>query len=526
MIAERPGATPPSTSELKSPPAEPSEAPSRVLLVAWAMAMLALVLIKISPLTFVDPDVWHQLSLAREIWRSGHVPTVDVFAYTPTLRPLVHHEWGAGVLWLAIASAGGKAGFLLFKYLLVAGVLALSARAARRRGADAVTLLACALPAILLVHYGFTTIRAQLVSLLALALLLNVLTAEAAGRRRWLIGWLFLHVLWLNVHAGFVVGVGFLGLATLERALRREPFVHLALCTAAASALVLLNPWGPAYVEYLARWLLTEERPDMPEWAPLWADLRLRWADLATWASMVGLTGYAVRVRGLRACRGITLVAASAVFALLHQRHVTFLAITWFVVAVPWLADTPLAERLRRVVASRGRLVVVLSGLAFAVWFTGGMLLRPWALRIPADALARAEAWPTYPIGAADYLEAEDFRGNLMTPFVEGAYMMWRIRPRGGRVSYDGRYAAAYPPSVTADHRTFYSAAAGWESVLRAYPTDVVLVPRPSPVLGAMLSLPDWHIVYGDDLYVLIARAGLEMPFVDHRGRAFQASFP
>ncbi|MCB9596254.1 MAG: hypothetical protein H6719_26260 [Sandaracinaceae bacterium] len=506
----------------------PSDAEPRVLraaLILWSLAMGALVLIKIGPLTFVDPDAWHQMSLARELFATGSLPTVDVFAYTPTLRPVVHHEWGAGVLWLAVASAGGRGGFLFFKYLLVAGVLVASVSVARRRGADTVTLLACALPAILLAHYGFTTIRAQLLTMLLLALLLDVLSIDPATRRSWLIGWLALHVLWLNVHAGFVVGLAFLGLAAVERAVRREPFLDLALVTVAAAALVLLNPWGVDYYVYLARGL-GMDRPEVPEWAPLWSDPARRWADIAAWAAMVGLAGYALRARGWRACPGVAWVAVTAAYAVLHQRHVTLFAITWFAVAVPWLAKTPLADGARRIVRERARLVVVLAALGLAVWLGGALLLRPWSLRLPTEPLARAEGWPTYPIGAADYLDEQGFDGNLMTPFVEGGYMMWRLHPNGGRISYDGRYEVAYPPSVTAHHRALYGGEAGWRATLSAYPTDLVLVPRPSAALSLLLTAPGWHVVYGDDLYVLVARPDLELPLVDRRGRVFSSTFP
>ena len=506
---------------------EPLAAPPvpRAVIALWAMAMLGLVVLKVSPLTFVDPDLWHQMSLARELWATGQVPRVDVFAYTPTLRPLVHHEWGAGVIALAVASAGGPALFLLLKYLLVAGVLALSVRAARQRGADAATLLACALPAILAAHYGFTTIRAQLWTLLALAFLMNVLAEDEAGKRRWMLPWLVVHVLWVNVHAGFVVGLGFLGLWAVERALRREPFLHLAAVVAVAVALTLVNPWGLDYLTYLARGLL-HERANITEWAPLWVDLRLRWADLATWTAMLALASYAVFARGPRECRGIPIVAVSFVFALLHQRHITILAVTWLALVTPWLAQTPLAEQLRQLVTRRARLFIVLGALGFVVWSSAGMLSSPWALKVPADLDARHRGWPTYPVGAADYLSEARFRGNVMTPFVEGAYMMWRLHPQGGLVSHDGRFEAAYVDAVSADHTTFYSAAPGWEAVLGRYPTDVVLVPRHFAVLRPLQSLPGWSVVYGDDLYVLVARGELELPFVDRRGMVFRGSFP
>jgi hypothetical protein len=276
-------------------------------------ALVAYVVLKVSPLTFVDPDLFHQLALAREALARGALPLRDSFSYTPTLTPFVHHEWGAGLVWYGVLRAVGGGGFLAVKYLLVAAVLALSARAARRAGAPAVALIACGLPAAYAAHYGFTTVRAALLSMLCLAALLNVLLA-ARARPRWAAAAVPLMGLWMCFHAGFVVGLGLLGLEALERALRRERFVHLGLAAAAAAALVFATPYGLAYPRYLAHGLFMA-RPDLPEWAPLWVGAR--WADLGCWAAMVALAGYGLRARGVRACEGAAGVAVFALFALL-----------------------------------------------------------------------------------------------------------------------------------------------------------------------------------------------------------------
>lgn len=490
-----------------------------------ALAAGSLAALKMAPLTFVDPDVFHQLSLAREIWLRGSVPSEDLFAYTSTVSPLVHHEWGAGLLWLGVGTLTGAAGFLSIKYALVAALLALAVRAARARGAGSVELVLTALPAVYLAHYGFTTIRAQLLTLVALALLLGLLANDESGRRRWIAGWLLVHVVWVNVHAGFVVGLGFLGLTTLERAARREPFLHLAATTACGAGLTLVNPWGFDYVSYLVHGL-GMDRSQIAEWAPLWVDLRRRWVDLAIWFGMLAMTAYTVRTKGVRACRGVSLVSLSLVFALLHQRHVTLLAVTWFAFVPAWLSGTPLADRLRHFVGLRARLLTALAATAVVLWLSPALLLRPWELRLPADLAARAEGWPTYPIGAADYLREQGFQGNLMTPFIQGAYMMWRLQPQGVRVSLDGRFEAAYEPAVFAAHTRFYAAEEGWSAVLGAHPTDLVLVPRDTPVISWITRLEAWKVVYGDDLYVLVARDDSPLPFVDRRGRSFHAPFP
>jgi hypothetical protein len=84
----------------------------------------------------VDVDLWHEMSLAREALAAGHVPLADQFAYTPTIYPVVHHEWGAGVAAYVLATTLGDAGIVIAKYLLALGLGAACWFCASRRGAD------------------------------------------------------------------------------------------------------------------------------------------------------------------------------------------------------------------------------------------------------------------------------------------------------------------------------------------------------------------------------------------------------
>ena len=76
----------------------------------WASASLARLFVSISALSFVDPDLWHEMATARRMWQTGQVPVVDPFAYTPTITPVVHHEWGLGMLAWGLGSLGGDSG--------------------------------------------------------------------------------------------------------------------------------------------------------------------------------------------------------------------------------------------------------------------------------------------------------------------------------------------------------------------------------------------------------------------------------
>src|SRR5439155_10079495 len=90
----------------------------------------------ISWINLADHDMFHMMALFRETLRIGHVPLADRFAYTPTIYPSVHHEWGSGAILYLVATRLGAGGIMLLKYLLTAVVAAGCVICARRRGAS------------------------------------------------------------------------------------------------------------------------------------------------------------------------------------------------------------------------------------------------------------------------------------------------------------------------------------------------------------------------------------------------------
>ena len=92
----------------------------------------------ISRLNIVDLDLFHEMALIREAFRLGYLPRADTFAYVPTVNPVVHHEWGTGlILYLVTVQLGlGGPGLLVLKYLLTAFVALGCFFFATRRGAS------------------------------------------------------------------------------------------------------------------------------------------------------------------------------------------------------------------------------------------------------------------------------------------------------------------------------------------------------------------------------------------------------
>lgn len=482
------------------------------------MAVLALsCLLVLGASRFIDFDCWHEMALARETLALRYVPLVDHFAYTPTVYPVIRHEWGTGMVMYALVTHGGFQAVLVAQWTLVLLVGTTCWRVARRHASPGIAS-ALAPTAIIMVWAGFTAIRGLLFTLVFVAVLLAALERDREGHREWIVWWLPLHVIWVNLHAGFVVGLGLLVLHTIEQAARGRRVGHLVGVILATVALVTVNPYGIAYYPHLWRGL-TFDRALIGEWAPLWRAGAP--SGLMVYATSILVALYALLKNGPAASPGWPLVAVVAAAALLHQRHVSLHAVVWFCLVPGWVEASQFGAIVRSF-WERRRLALAVCGAAFVLALAADIRHRVWMLDVPANPGDHPEV--VYPVGAVDYLRAQSVAGNLLVPFEYGAYVSWMLQPKV-KVSLDSRFEEAYPPGLLEEHIEFYAASPGWHSILDRYPTDAVLVRRGEPVEAALAAEPAWPRAYEDDAYAIFARRSMRLPFVDRRGERLAGGF-
>src|SRR5690606_24746099 len=173
---------------------------------------IALILKAAAAAQVADLDMFHQMALFRFVLENGSFPEQDVFAYTPTVTPFVHHEWGTGALLdLVSVTAGlGATGVLVLLYASLAGTAAMAGAAARRGSAAGPIMALAAGPAVAMLAIGLSTLRAQMFTFFFVAVLLYLLERDDRRPWPWLL-WLALYIAWLNLHGGFVIGLALLG---------------------------------------------------------------------------------------------------------------------------------------------------------------------------------------------------------------------------------------------------------------------------------------------------------------------------
>jgi hypothetical protein len=495
-------------------PAMTSHRPAIVVTVACVLLLLS------GAATFVDPDAWHLMALAREALALGSMPLTDRFAYTPTVFPVVQHEWGSGMLLYFLALHGGLVALQIARGILIAALVVGAVRVARLRGATPGVLAVLAVPAIVMSWIGLTALRPQLITLVFLSAWLQFIESDRRGGRRWILAAVVGHVVWLNLHAGFIVGMAFLGLHATEQAIRRQPFGHLLGVLLAMAMLVVVNPYGFSYYPYLAD-ALTMARPMIGEWQPIW---KAHPVGFGVYLATVAVAAATLLQTGLGRDTGWPILVASTYLAASHERHVSIYALVWFAYVPGLVASTGVGRVLQRLWERPPTLATYTTGVALiAVSASLFISHRPWRLTVPGTTPDGAPV--PYPVGPVEYLAANHVRANVLVPFGVGAFVSWKLHPRI-KVSLDSRYEVAFRPDLLVAHLDFFAARRGWRDFLDAYATDLVLAPAGAQVVDALTTQSGWSIVYRDDAYVLFARPGLALPPNDRRGHRLVGTFP
>src|SRR5208337_620549 len=197
--------------------------------------------------TVADYDMGWHLATGRYVVQHHEIPRVDVLSFTSAGKPWAYPPF-AGVLLYLTYSAFGYAGLSWF---CAVACLAVVAYLVRWGDVGSAILAMLAVQSIV----ARTTPRADLFSTLFFAFFLGELWAYHRGirSRPWLLPVIML--LWVNLHPGFIAGLGLIGayllieVCDLLFADRRQA-VLLRLrkiwpWLAACGAATLINPWGP-----------------------------------------------------------------------------------------------------------------------------------------------------------------------------------------------------------------------------------------------------------------------------------------
>jgi hypothetical protein len=523
----------------------------------WLAVLLAATWSVVNTFPVDQTDYWWTVKLGDALWATGHLPTTNTLAITPTREPYVEQQWLAQLVLAAVHGAGGlPAALLLRATALTAAIWLVYAACHRTEVGPSVAGLA-ALGALLLAFPGAAT-RPQLLALPLFALFLAA-TVRAPGRGWTLVALPLGTALWVNLHGSFFLGLGLVGIVLAGRLweVRTQPapladrtLWRLALLLGLCGAAVFCNPYGLGIVPWLLDFLTVhtggqEAAVLATEWMPTSIHEqagRYFFLSVALVASLLIRVGPPPAADGLRLLAfgflGLTTIRsttwwgfvqapslAGALAALLAAAGLTVLASGTKAMAVPPGAGAVLATAGAQAAAgAKGQGAAAKATAGVAATSGAGkrrlhgalvvLCLLAAAISVPSVRGVLAGhavdlADPSQPRAAAEYLAGVPTPLRLFNNLEWGGYLGWRLAP-WHLLFVDGRFGI-YPQVIFRDYYAISGARPGWDALLQAYGLDAIVASRASQpdLVQALAAQPSWRPVYCDAQAVVYLRAEL-----------------
>ncbi|MBN1433869.1 hypothetical protein JW921_03860, partial [Candidatus Fermentibacterales bacterium] len=383
---------------------------------------------------------WH-IRNGEDIVQSLHIRTTDPFTLTRQGCEWLQAEWLAEVLLYLPWSLAGGAGVVILKMAVICTTVLLCLRAARARGASPEAAVLVAVVALSVAH-GRWIARPHIFTDLFFALYLVVLGRSGRRLSRDLALILPLQVLWVNLHAGFTMGLFLLGLDVLDPLFSRawRLLRDRALLLLASIAVCGVHPNGYGSIRYTTSFLhqgLFRESirewwsPFDPRFQPGHPFSRTALAFILVCVALVLALVFARKRLKLSRCVGLAALVAASSFA---ARNLELLALAM----IAWIP--PLLPRVRAWVPS---LLLLLAALVVPLH---GIPREFGPPRSPGLGVQ----WDVYPVGLADFLERNDVTGNVFNSNEIAGYLEYRLG-ESLPLFMDGR-CLLYPEDLFAEY--------------------------------------------------------------------------
>ena len=459
-------------------PMMPSAVLMRVTPTHLARLAIYAILAVVATRTLADPDLWGHVLFGRDIVASWSIPRVDPYSFTSD-RMWVNHEWLAEVVMFGAYRVGGGPGLIALKVAIVLMTLTLVSWVIKSAGPKAIVHDIVLLVAAVGTVPRTIPVRPQLFSVLLFAVLLAVLTAVDRGRRRSLVLVPVVFAAWVNLHGGWIVGLGVLGLwtvinlATPDTSWRTRAALISTLCLAVAATTV--NPYGVGLWRFLWQ-TVGFSRPFVDDWRPLWQAPTL----IMPWLVTLALGAFALYRSGFPGSLASVLIVtilgcASASVSRLDA---------FFSLSVTMLLAPQLARVWPKSDTNQGQVPV--PTMAAAITAVGVILVSVvmpglWMTATNVKCLAIDGRFLPEP-EAARFVRENGLRGRMFTWYDYGEYAVWYFAP-AIQVSMDGRRETVYSEDVVAAHATAYFKGTGAAAYARALGADYAWLEKGLPAV-------------------------------------------
>lgn len=466
----------------------------------------------LQPIT--DPDFWWHLKTGQYIVQNHSIPHADIFSATRLGSEWVAHEWLSEVFMYGVFRVAGFAGLIVvFGFLVAASFWVVYIRFRARAGHPLIAALA------LLLGAAATTlvwgVRPQIFTLLFASIFLYTLDNYYFGKFEKAIWWLVpLMVLWVNLHAGWALGLALIALTLLGllvdvlfgtelRDTFRKRAPALLGVLVACGAAICVNPNGIRMYSYPLETLTSRA---MMQFIEEWKSPDFHLPHFQAVLILLLATFFLLAVSNKRERPGRLLMLLATSFAMLRSgRNIPFFSL----VATPlfaehlweWVKGQPWATRLiasnETGPAKRSMSRIAINSLIVVIALSFcGLAARRAATKQPS--IEEQE----FPKAAVNYMKQQRLPQPIFNEYAWGGYLIWQLYP-DYQVHIDGR-ADVFGDKLVAEFIQVNDGKPCWLELLQQYGTQTVLVKRDSAIASLLSDDSHWQKVFEDNQAVIL----------------------
>jgi hypothetical protein len=442
----------------------------------------------------LDPDLGWHLRTGELIAQTHTVPHLDSFSSTKAGTPWIAHEWLSELIMYSLTRLGGTGALILFFALVITAAFAiLYARCESRPYGAGVLVLWAAI--VTLPAWGA---RPQIFTMLLASGFLWLLDRYRLSdnpRLLWLLP--VLMVVWVNLHAGFAIGIALILLYAAGEWLSGSRHRVMPLVTSAVvcGLVIPLNPNGFRLYAYPFQTLNTSSIVSyIQEWAsPDFHRPIYRLFLLFIVVAVMVLARARQKLTAHEALLFLTTLAAG----LASARHIpffVFVAVPILTRRLPQLA----APEVRRPLRSLLHAAVTLLAL-----FAAGL----HAARVIQDQ-PQAEG-KQFPVAATAFLKQHSLPAPVYNNYDWGGYLVAHAPEY--RVFVDGR-SDLYGDALLNETVRVYEARPGWDTIVDRHSVRTVFVGADAPLAAVLRESNDWRDVFEDSQAAVFTRLDKNPP--------------
>jgi hypothetical protein len=461
-----------------------------------------------------DADTgWHIRS--GELIMANHaIPRTDPFSYTRQGEPWCAWEWLYDVVIAAIHHVSGLNGVVLFTAVAISSTFALLFRFVLRRSGNLVVAGSLTLLAIAAAQVHMLA-RPHVLSWLFTLLWVENSCRFEDGKRAALLWLPPLILLWVNIHAGFILGLGLLAVFTIGSMWNgdRQKITQLITVFSVCLATTLLTPYGYRLhvhiYQYLSNSFLMNNIDEFT--SPNFHIPVYQFFELFIVLTIVG----AMLAHDRITTTGLLLLLFSLHAGLYAVRNIPIAAIIMTLVLGPVMtaAVSPgpdyqlrprrlhsLLEIAQSISDSMVRLERQFRGYALAV----AVMAASVALVFSGQILSAHFDEEIFPVKAAQFIAHRGIRDHLFSTDTWSGYLIYTLYP-ATKVYFDDRHDF-YGEAFIREYEKAFLATRQWREPLDRYQVGWVLMPTDSPLSTVLRESHDWRADYDDGLAIVFSR--------------------